>query len=108
MRHVARMLFPSTRQPMILARSSVLSRFMSISMLERSSNVKSPYYTRCNSGLYKYAEKGDDSPVEVEFKDPDLDRLETDAKFTGGHGAGVVKAYRKRLGAIRAARDERD
>lgn len=46
--------------------------------------------------------------MEVEFKDGDLDRLETDAKFTGGHAAGVVKAYRKRLGAIRAARDERD
>jgi len=46
--------------------------------------------------------------MEVEFKDADLDRLETDAKFTGGHAAGAVKAYRKRLGAIRAARDERD
>lgn len=46
--------------------------------------------------------------MEVEFKDSDLDRLETDAKFTGDHAAGIVKAYRKRLGAIRAARDERD
>lgn len=46
--------------------------------------------------------------MEVEFKDADLDRLETDAKFTGGYAAALVKAYRKRLGAIRAARDARD
>jgi len=77
-------------------------------MLERFSTVKYRYYTWCNNGLYKYSERGDDAAMEVEFGDDDLDRLETDAKFTGGHGSGVVKAFRKRLGAIRAAKDERD
>ena len=46
--------------------------------------------------------------MEVEFGDDELDRLETDAKFSGGHPSGVVKAYRKRLNAIRQAKDERD
>jgi toxin HigB-1 len=40
--------------------------------------------------------------------DTDLDRLETDAKYTMGLADGVVKAYRKRLQLIRAAADERD
>lgn len=46
--------------------------------------------------------------MEVEFKDADLDRLETDARFTARFAAGVVSAYRKRLQAIRNATDERD
>lgn len=46
--------------------------------------------------------------MDIEFKDPDLDRLETDATFTAGYAASLVKAFRKRLGAIRAALDERD
>ena len=46
--------------------------------------------------------------MEVEFGDADLDRLETDARFTGGHSSGVVKAYRKRMNFIRQAKDERD
>lgn len=46
--------------------------------------------------------------MEVEFDDDDLDRLETDAHFTAGHGAEVVRAYRKRIQQIRAFRDERD
>ena len=46
--------------------------------------------------------------MEVEFEDPDLDRLEIDPTFDGGHSGAIVKAYRKRLQAIRAAPDERD
>ncbi|MFB3815548.1 MAG: type II toxin-antitoxin system RelE/ParE family toxin [Terriglobales bacterium] len=46
--------------------------------------------------------------MEVRFRDASLDRLETDAKYDGGHSQGVVKAYRKRLQQIRAAKDERD
>jgi toxin HigB-1 len=46
--------------------------------------------------------------MEVEFKDDELDRLETDARFTAGYPAGLVSVYRKRLQMIRAASDERD
>lgn len=46
--------------------------------------------------------------MEVEFDDPDLDRLETDAQYTAGHSQEVVRAYRKRMQQIRAFRDERD
>lgn len=46
--------------------------------------------------------------MEIEFKNPDLDRLETDLKFDAGFGRDVVKAFRKRIQAIRAAMDERD
>ncbi|SOZ14437.1 Plasmid maintenance system killer [Cupriavidus taiwanensis] len=46
--------------------------------------------------------------MEIEFADPDYDRLEIDAGFTAGFSAPVVKAYRKRLQYIRAAADERD
>ena len=46
--------------------------------------------------------------MEIEFKNSDLDRLETDIKFDAGFGRDVVKAFRKRIQAIRAAVDERD
>jgi proteic killer suppression protein len=46
--------------------------------------------------------------MEVNFEDPDLDRLETDPTFTAGHQPGVVKAYRKAIQLIRAFHDERD
>lgn len=46
--------------------------------------------------------------MEVEFDDDNLDRLETDAKFTAGFSRDIVKAYRKRMQLIRAAKDERD
>jgi toxin HigB-1 len=49
-----------------------------------------------------------EAPMEVEFEDDDLDRLEVDPKFTASHEEGVVKAFRKRMQMIRAARDERD
>jgi len=46
--------------------------------------------------------------MEVIFNDDDLDRLETDPKFTSGKTPPIVKAYRKRMQQIRAAPDERD
>ena len=46
--------------------------------------------------------------MKVEFDDDDLDRLETDAYYTGGHAQEVVRAFRKRMQQIRAFRDERD
>jgi toxin HigB-1 len=45
--------------------------------------------------------------MDVEFKDSALDRLETDAAFSGGFGDQVVRSYRKRMQQIRAATDER-
>jgi len=46
--------------------------------------------------------------MEVEFKDPDYDRLETDATFTAGFPNEIVKLYRRRIWFIRNAADERD
>jgi proteic killer suppression protein len=46
--------------------------------------------------------------METEFDDELLDQLETDGSFTAGLQPGVVKAFRKRMQAIRAAKDERD
>ncbi len=46
--------------------------------------------------------------MEVEFADDDLDRLETDPRFTGGFAAAVVSSFRKRMQTIRSALDERD
>lgn len=46
--------------------------------------------------------------MEVRFLDADLDRLETDPAFDGGFPPAVVRAYRKVMQLIRAARDERD
>jgi len=46
--------------------------------------------------------------VEVRFGNHDLDRLETDASFTARLPQPVVKAYRKVMGWIGAATDERD
>jgi toxin HigB-1 len=45
--------------------------------------------------------------MDVTFKEQSLDRLETDASFSGGFGSAVVKAYRKAMQHIRAATDER-
>ena len=44
--------------------------------------------------------------MEVEFDDEDLDRLETDPNFTAGFAQEIVRAYRKKMQQIRAARDE--
>jgi len=46
--------------------------------------------------------------MEIEFKNDDLDRLEQDPKFTAGFDKAIVRAYRKLMQLIRAARDERD
>ncbi|MGD0631791.1 MAG: type II toxin-antitoxin system RelE/ParE family toxin [Terracidiphilus sp.] len=46
--------------------------------------------------------------MDVEFRDSALDRLETDASFSAGFSGTIVKAYRKRMQMIRAARDERN
>jgi toxin HigB-1 len=46
--------------------------------------------------------------MEVEFKNDDLARLEIDASFDAGFSRPIVKAFRKKMQSIRAARDERD
>lgn len=46
--------------------------------------------------------------MEIDFKDEDLDRLETDLHFTAGFAQAIVRAFRKRLQSIRSATDERD
>lgn len=46
--------------------------------------------------------------MEIEFKDKQLDRLETDPNFEYGLQPGVVKAFRMRMQQIRNAPDERD
>jgi toxin HigB-1 len=45
--------------------------------------------------------------MEVRYCDSTLDRLETDPSFDGGWSQAVVRAFRKRMQAIRAAEDER-
>jgi proteic killer suppression protein len=45
--------------------------------------------------------------MDVEFKDPALRRLETDADFSAGLSDALVRAYRKTVAHIRAASDER-
>jgi len=45
--------------------------------------------------------------MQVEFDDPDLDRLETDPDYTAGFSAEIVRGYRKAMQSIRAAPDER-
>ena len=45
--------------------------------------------------------------MEVRFKDPKLDRLETDPTFDAGFAQVIVTAYRKLMQVIRAAPDER-
>jgi len=46
--------------------------------------------------------------MDIDFRDENLDRLETEADFTAGFDKAIVKGYRKRMQAIRAAKDERD
>jgi proteic killer suppression protein len=46
--------------------------------------------------------------MKVRFADKDWERLETEFRFNRGLAPGLVKAYRKRIQFIRAARDERD
>lgn len=46
--------------------------------------------------------------MKIEYTDPRLERLERDPGFTAGFGQAVVRAFRRRIQYIRAARDERD
>lgn len=46
--------------------------------------------------------------MDVRFADDDLGRLEVDPRFTARLPPEVVRAYRKVLGFIRQATDERD
>jgi toxin HigB-1 len=46
--------------------------------------------------------------MKVRHDDSDLDRLETDERFTAGIPPAVVKAFRRRMQALRAANDQRD
>ena len=46
--------------------------------------------------------------MDVEFVDDNLDKLETDPYFTYGLSPALVKAFRKVIQVIRAAKDERD
>ena len=45
--------------------------------------------------------------MDVRFKDPKLDRLETDATYDAGFSQAIVTAYRRLMQVIRAAPDER-
>ena len=45
--------------------------------------------------------------MDVRYEDSELERLETDPSFRGRWSQAVVKAFRKRMQAIRAATDER-
>lgn len=45
--------------------------------------------------------------MEVAFADDDMDRLETDPQYDAGHSQAIVRAFRMRMQAIRAAEDER-
>ena len=46
--------------------------------------------------------------MEVQFDSDDLERLYYDAQFAGGCSADVAKRYRRAIGLIRHAPDERD
>ena len=46
--------------------------------------------------------------MEMEFDDPDLRRLAADPQFTRGCPQTVVSRYRRLIGFIDSARDERD
>lgn len=53
--------------------------------------------------------KGDTlSFMQVRHVEAKLQRLEFDSSFTGGFGRPVVRGFRKVMGWIRAAEDERD
>ncbi len=46
--------------------------------------------------------------METEFETQDLYDLYTKRDFNAGYGKEIVKAYRKRIQIIKAAKDERD
>ena len=47
-------------------------------------------------------------PFEVSYRDVSLEKLERDASYTAGYDVAIVKAFRKRMWAIRNSVDERD
>lgn len=44
----------------------------------------------------------------VRYDDPNLERLEFDPSFNNNFSMAIVRAFRKVIGAVRAAKDERD
>ena len=46
--------------------------------------------------------------MDIDFRDENLDHIKVKASFTAGFDKAIVKGYRKRMQAIRAAKDERD
>ena len=46
--------------------------------------------------------------MDIEFTNPDLERLVSDDAAQGAYGVAVVRAFRKVINFIKAARDERD
>jgi|SRR5215216_1166463 len=46
--------------------------------------------------------------MDMRFADSALERMYTDPAYSGGWAPSIVAAYRKRVGTIEAAMDERD
>ena len=46
--------------------------------------------------------------MDVIYDDDELERLEFDPRFTANLSQGLVKAFRKKMQALRGAEDERD
>ena len=46
--------------------------------------------------------------MDYRLENKTLEKIDTDPRFNGGYSRDIVKAFRKRLQAIRAARDEND
>ena len=46
--------------------------------------------------------------MEIEFADPEMEKLATDAKYIGKHSFAKIKKYRERINRILQAADRRD
>jgi proteic killer suppression protein len=46
--------------------------------------------------------------MEIEFADPEMERLARDAKYIGKHSFAKIKKYRERINRILQAADRRD
>lgn len=57
--------------------------------------------------LYFFLWLWQNTSMDVKFKDQKLDRLESDAVYSGGWTDQIICAFRKRMQAIRSASDER-
>lgn len=67
----------------------------------------------CRSGRYDSSHepaepREHDAPMDLEFRNPDLERLVTDDSAGGSYGVAVIRGYRKVINFVRAAKDERD